>query len=109
MTDVHPRKRPGVVLLGYAVMALVMVAMVAAYLTHALDRLGWHGGDYSQSFLALTGFGVVFGAVLWARPPGSPWRSFGFGLVLGGLTSGALTVLVVVLIGVAFSHSSIPF
>jgi hypothetical protein len=109
MGEVGTRRRPGVALLGYGTTLLIMVATVACYQNQALDGLGWHGGDYADLFLALTGFAVLAGAVLWSRPPGSPWRSFGFGMVLGGLTGGVFVVLIMVLVGIALSHTTIPF
>lgn len=102
-------RRPGVALLGYGTTVLVMVAVVAGFQNGALNDLGWHGGQWAETFLALICFAVVCGAVLWSKPPGSPWRSFGFGMVLGGLTGGGFVALLLVLIGNAMSHRPIPF
>jgi membrane protease YdiL (CAAX protease family) len=109
MSEVRTPRRPGVALLGYGTTVALLVAMVIAYRTGVLDGLGWHGGQYAETFLALTGFAVVLGAVLWSKPHGSPWRPFGFGMVLGGLTGGVFVVLLVVLIGIALSRTPIPF
>jgi hypothetical protein len=109
MSELSAPRRPGVALLGYGTTLLMMITMLVAFQSRTLDDLGWHGGEYAETFLAVTGGSVVVGAGLWTRPPGSPWRSFGFGMVLGGLTGGVFVVLVVVLFWVALSHASIPF
>jgi hypothetical protein len=98
-----PERHSGEAMAGYAVMLLPLLGLVVAFHNRAFESLGWRGGQYSQAYLATVAFALLAGARLRIREPGSPWRSFGHGMILAGVTGLILMVVIVVLLGRALS------
>jgi hypothetical protein len=84
MTELDHRRRPGVAFAGFAVTGFLLIAVVLAYGADAFAGSGWAGGQYASVFVGTTIAAMVAGAGLQAARRSSPWRPFGFGLLLGG-------------------------
>ena len=105
MTDLdHRRRRPGVAFAGFAVTGGLLLAVVFAYQLDVLAGVGWAGGEYANVFV-LTAIGaVVAGAGLQALRRTSPWRPFGFGVLLGGAAGVLFTLAMFLVFWWAFSN-----
>ncbi|MDQ0379938.1 hypothetical protein [Amycolatopsis thermophila] len=93
------RPRPGVAFLGFALGAGLPAAVVVALARDALADLGWRGGEYTYAFLGVACGAVGAGCLCrLARPPR---RSFGTGLILGGVLGFAAAIAVAVVLYLA--------
>ncbi|SFJ95272.1 MULTISPECIES: hypothetical protein [Amycolatopsis] len=85
-------RRPGVALAGFALCVALLVVDVVALAGDAFGAFGWHAGEYTYTFVAITLAAILAGCLLkLARPP---WPSFGTGLILGA-TLGAVALAAV--------------
>ena len=82
MADIDHEGRPGTGLAGFAVTVGLLLVVVLAWQTSALAGVGWAGGEYANTFVAIALGAVLVGAVLVAT--GTRWRRFGIGVLAGG-------------------------
>ncbi|UQS26414.1 hypothetical protein L1857_28160 [Amycolatopsis thermalba] len=95
-------RRPGVAFLGFALATGLLIVVVVALMRDFVA--GWHGGEYASAYIGVT-FGAMIAGSLCrlARPP---WRSFGTGLILGGVLGFASFLAVAVALYLALSQMS---
>lgn len=104
-TGAPPPKRPGVAFAGFLLPCLLLLAVVLAYQAEYLSGLGWRGGEYAYAFLGVALGAALAGGLLKLVQRGSPWRSFGSGLLLGGTLGVVLTIVIIVLFVIALSRA----
>lgn len=104
-TEAPPPKRPGVAFAGFLLPCLLLSSVVLAYRSEYLAGLGWRGGEYAYAFLGVALGATLTGGLLKLLRRGSPWRSFGTGLLLGGTLGVVLTIVIIVLFVIALSQA----
>ncbi|AYY14007.1 hypothetical protein EF847_16150 [Actinobacteria bacterium YIM 96077] len=102
-------KRPGVAFAGFALPFVLLVSVALAYQAGSFAGIGWHGGEYAYAFVGVAAGSVLVGSLLIFARPGSPWKSFGSGMLLAGASGGVIAIAIIVLFMIAFSQSSLTF
>ncbi|GLY69899.1 hypothetical protein [Amycolatopsis taiwanensis] len=107
--DQRKPKRPGVAFAGFLVPVVLLGLVVLGLSRQVFWDTGWRAGEYAYAFAGIAIGAILVGCVLRILPPGSPWKSFGSGMVLGGTLGVVLTIVLGVVIMIAFSQSNWTF